>query len=169
MPPLNWITEINYLFNYNLLRWTCFFFFAHLRMQMCTFSKMFITSSVNFFSVFFLFVLQVGWRRRHIIDQWSTFAQAPLHLLLIRSPLHFILGKTHLQTPSAPLLKTKPAFKQFPSQLPQRLKTAKAPLQLSTLPCAPSPYLLWYSLHVFSHCCVLKLIYLPNGSCILCM
>lgn len=40
-------------------------------------------------------------------------------------------------------LKTKNALKQFSSQLPQRLKTAKAPLRLSTLTC-PSFLLISY-------------------------
>uniref|UniRef100_A0A3P8R8Q7 Na(+)/K(+)-exchanging ATPase n=1 Tax=Astatotilapia calliptera TaxID=8154 RepID=A0A3P8R8Q7_ASTCA len=72
-----------------------------------------------------LFVLQVGWKRRRTIDRWSTFAQAPHIFHLCPAPL-----------------KTKSALKQFSSQLPQRLKTAKAPLQLSTSTCPLSPHLL---------------------------
>lgn len=64
--------------------------------------------------------MQVGWKRRHTIDRWSVFAQNPFHLFL---PCHFIPGKTHLQTPRP--IKDKTAFKQFSSQLPQRLKQQK--------------------------------------------
>lgn len=116
----------------------------------------------------FSFALQVGWKRRHTIDHQSTSAQASyIFYSYVYPPSLHPWQDTSPDAPS--LLKTKTALKQFSSQLPQRLKTAKAPLQLSTLTCALSPYLLWYSLHVSSHCCVLKPIYLPNGSCILCM
>lgn len=85
----------------------------------------------------FLFALQVGWKRRPTIDQWSVFAQNPFHLFL---PCHFIPAKTHLQTPRP--IKDKNSFKRFSSQLPQRLKTAEAPLQLSILTRPPFSHLL---------------------------
>lgn len=84
------------------------------------------SSKYNFFFVFFSFLLQVGWKRRHTIDQEH----------LLSNPLHFPLISPSIHTSSCPApLKTKNALKLFSSQLPQRLKTAKAPLQLSTLTC----------------------------------
>uniref|UniRef100_A0A673CMG7 Sodium/potassium-transporting ATPase subunit alpha n=1 Tax=Sphaeramia orbicularis TaxID=375764 RepID=A0A673CMG7_9TELE len=72
---------------------------------------------------------------RHIIDRKSIFAQTPYIFHLFLPSVTPSLAR-HIFRRPAPL-KTKTASKQFSSQLPQRLKTAKAPLQLSTLPPAP--------------------------------
>uniref|UniRef100_A0A669B5Z4 Sodium/potassium-transporting ATPase subunit alpha n=1 Tax=Oreochromis niloticus TaxID=8128 RepID=A0A669B5Z4_ORENI len=76
----------------------------------------------------------------HTIDRWSTFAQAP-HIFHLFLPPVIPSSAKHISRCPAPL-KTKSALKQFSSQLPQRLKTAKAPLQLSTSTCPLSPHLL---------------------------
>lgn len=114
-----------------------------------------------------VFALQVGWKRRHIIDRWSIFAQPPHILHLFLPPVTPSLARHTSRCPNP--LKTKAALKQFSSQLPQRLKTAKHLYNFLHWHPLHSSLLLWYSLHVFSHCCVHKPIYLPNGSCILCM
>lgn len=112
--------------------------------------------------------LQVGWKRRPTIDQWSISAQTPYIFHLFLPPRHSIPGKTHLQMPCP--LKDKNSFEAIFITTAPKIKNSKSTFTTFYIDPAPlSPHLLWYSLHVFSHCCVHKPIYLPNGSCILCM
>lgn len=113
------------------------------------------------------FALQVGWKRRPTIDQRSVSAQTPYIFHLFLPPRHSIPGKTHLQMPCP--LKDKNSFEAIFITTAPKIKNSKSTFTTFYIDPAPPPHLLWYSLHVFSHCCVHKPIYLPNGSCILCM
>lgn len=82
----------------------------------------------------------------------------------------------HTYKTPPPSLKTRIASKQFSLQLPQRLRIAKAPLQLSTspplpAPCpAPLPPIPYDTLCMCSLTAVyIKQYIYQNGSCILCM
>lgn len=95
--------------------------------SLIVFSSLYMMKSENLYSVE---TLEVGWRGRHTIDPVSIFAQT-LTFSTYFSSISPSLAR-HISRCSASS-KTKTALKQFSSQLPQRLKTTKAPLPLYTL------------------------------------
>lgn len=121
--------------------------------------------------LYFSLLCPPGWVEKETY-YWSTEppARAPYIFHLFLPFRHLLPGKTHLQM-SRPL-KDKNSFEAIFITTAPKIKNSKStfttfyidpPLRLPP----PSPMILFAC--VLSHCCVHKPVYLPNGSCILCM
>lgn len=137
-------------------------------LTLITFSNMTCKLTVSsLFSSFFLF-RTTGWVEKETY-YWSMehLCSLPLHLPLISHPPSLHPWQDTLQMPRP--LKDKKRFEAIFITTAPKIKNSKSTLTTFYIDPPSFPHLLWYSLHVFSHCCVHKPIYLPNGSCILCM